>query len=213
MPGLADAEELQVDPAKAFDGGLVVKALGVQILSHPVGQVGVAGVDVHLPEQVVVHVMAVGIRVGGHQAHIFIQVKGAAEGEIEVFLPVHVDEVPVNTLHGGTCRKTKDHVGIGPQFACNDLGDQSRGGLFCRLNQNFHRANPTRKGSPGQRKRYCGTGVWGLDDLRGTRKLLDEACQSHKSNAFFLRSGRVGEERGGRPWKAIPHPGGVVSLA
>jgi hypothetical protein len=60
-------------------------ALGVEILRHAVGQVGVLFLDVDVREKVVFHVVAVGIRVFGREADVLVEVEGAGLGEVEPF--------------------------------------------------------------------------------------------------------------------------------
>ena len=79
MPGLADAEDLQVDPAAPLDGRLVAAAFLVQVAREAIGQVGVPRVHVHVAEQVVIHVVPVRVRVGREQADILVQIERAAE--------------------------------------------------------------------------------------------------------------------------------------
>ena len=62
---LADAKALQVNAAKPLNGGLVAAAFLVEVGGEAVGEVGVPRIEVHVAEQMVVHVVAVGIRVGG----------------------------------------------------------------------------------------------------------------------------------------------------
>ena len=66
-PGFADAEELQVNAAEPLDRRLVAAAFLVQVFRQAVGQVGVPRINVHMAEQVVVHVVAVGVGVRREQ--------------------------------------------------------------------------------------------------------------------------------------------------
>jgi hypothetical protein len=56
---------------------------------------GVPDVDVHVPEQVVLHVVTIRILVGGKQSDVLIEVKRAAQRKVEVLILVHANEVPV----------------------------------------------------------------------------------------------------------------------
>ena len=126
VPGLADAEELEVNAAEALDGGLVAAAFLVEVGRQAVGQVGVPRVNVHVAEQVVVHVVAVGVRVGGEQADVLVEVEGAAEGEVELLGLVQADEVAIDALHRLAGGQAEDEVRVGAEFAGDDARDQAR---------------------------------------------------------------------------------------
>ena len=79
VPGLADAEDLQVDAAAPLNGGLIAAAFLVQVGRQAVGQIGVPRVHVHVAEQVVIHVVPVRVRVRREQADILVEVERAAE--------------------------------------------------------------------------------------------------------------------------------------
>jgi hypothetical protein len=79
VPGLADAEDLQVDSAKPFNGGFVTVAFSGKVGGKAVGQVSVSWFQVHMAEQVMFHVMAVGVWIRREEADVFVEIKSAAE--------------------------------------------------------------------------------------------------------------------------------------
>ena len=111
-------------PPQPLDGGLVAAAFLVEVGGQAVGQVGVPRVNVHVAEQVVIHVVPVRVRVGGEQADILVEVERAAEGEIELLGLVQADEVAIDAFHGLAGRQAEDELRVGAQFAGDDAGDQ-----------------------------------------------------------------------------------------
>ncbi len=140
MPGLADAEDLQVDSPTPLDGGFVTAAFLVQVVREAVRQVGVPRVHIHVAEQVVIHVMPVRIRVGREQADILVQVERAAEREIELLHLVQANEVAIDAFHRLAGRQAEDEVRISAEFAGHDPRDQRRRGFLIRLYDDFHRS-------------------------------------------------------------------------
>ena len=159
-PGLADAQQLQVNAAKALDGGFIAPAFLIQVRGQAVGQVRVPRVHVHMPEQVVVHVIAVGVRVRGEQPDIFIQVEGAAEREIELLLPVQAHQVLIDALHRAAGGQAQNQVRVGAQFAGHDSRHQGGGGFFIGLYDDFHGAQGKRRRPRTSQKREMAN-EWG----------------------------------------------------
>jgi hypothetical protein len=152
VPSSADAQQLKVDPAETLDQPLVVAALGLQVAGHAVGQMGVPRVDVHMPKEMMLHVMTIGVGVRRKQADILIEVERAAEGEIQVLILVQPDEVTVDQLHGFSGGKSEDEVRVGPQFSRHHPGDQTRGGFLVGLNDDFDAADSSRFAQRRQEK-------------------------------------------------------------
>ena len=152
VPGLADAQELQVNAAEALDGGLVAAAFLVQVAREAIGQVGVPRINVHVAEQVVIHVVAVGVRVGGKQADILVEVERAAEREIKLLSLVHADEVAIDAFHRLAGRQPQNEMRVGAQLAGHNPAHQGRGRFLIRLYDDFHRggivARTDAKGHP-----------------------------------------------------------------
>jgi hypothetical protein len=100
-----------------------VPALGLEIGRKTVGQVRVSGVHVHMVEEVVIHVVAVGIRVGGKKANVFVEVERAAKGEIKMLFLMVADQVTVNAFHGLAGGEAENEVRIGAQFLFDNARD------------------------------------------------------------------------------------------
>jgi len=83
MAVLTDAEQLQVDSAVLGDQRFIADTFFRQIGGHAIGQVSSGGLNIDLPEQMVVHVIAVRIGMVCGQANVFIQIKGPASGKIQ----------------------------------------------------------------------------------------------------------------------------------
>src|SRR5438034_5100202 len=107
---------------------------------------GVAQVHVHVPEQVLVHVVAKGVRIVRVQADVFVEVESAAERKIQALFAMHPHQQTVNRLHRASGRQTQDQMRVGPQFLCDDACHQSRGGVCVRSNNHFHVAELTTNG-------------------------------------------------------------------
>jgi len=129
---------LEVNAAKPFDERFVFEALLREILREPVWQVRVPHVNVHMTEQVVIHVVAVRIRVGWKEADVFVEVEGAAQREVEVLVLVHSREVSIDALHRGAGCEAEHEMGIEPELPGDHASDQGSGCFRIRLNNNFH---------------------------------------------------------------------------
>jgi hypothetical protein len=161
MPGLADAEDLQVDAAEPFDGGLVAAAFLVQVGRQAVGQIGVPRVHVHMAEEVVIHVVAVRVRVRREQTDILVQVERAAEREIELLRLVEADEMAIDAFHRLAGRQAEDKLRVGTEFVGYDPRHQRRGSFLIRLYDDFHRGGFCHERRPKHTKKMgrCGRPV------------------------------------------------------
>ena len=81
---------------------------------------GVALVDVDFVEQMIVHIVAVGILVRAVESDVFIKVEGLAEREIQTFRLVPVRKVRVKAFHGAPGGKTEGIRRFGFDFVGND---------------------------------------------------------------------------------------------
>ena len=124
VPSFANPQQLQVNAAEALDSGFVAAAFLVQVARQPIGQVGVPRINVHVAEQMMIHVIPVGVRVGREQADIFIQVERAAQGEIKLLGLVHPHQVPIDAFHRLAGCQAQDQVRVGAQLTGNDAGHQ-----------------------------------------------------------------------------------------
>ncbi len=95
VPVAADAEDLQVDASFVGDHPLVLLAVGGEVERPAVGHVRVARVDVDVIEEVLLHEVAIAVRVGGTEAHVLVEVEGDDARKIEPFLAVHADQLGI----------------------------------------------------------------------------------------------------------------------
>ena len=107
VTGSSDAEELQVNAAKAGNGRFVASTLGVEVVRLAIRQVRIARIDIHVPKQAFVHVTPIRVRIVRCQADVFVQVKGAAQREIQAFFPMHPHQHLVNQLHRAPGRQAQ----------------------------------------------------------------------------------------------------------
>ena len=75
---LADAQELHINPSCLSYELFVVVCLRAQIGRHAIRNVRIGKVDIHPAEQVMIHVIAVGVFVLGRYADVFVQVERTA---------------------------------------------------------------------------------------------------------------------------------------
>src|SRR5436305_1757352 len=116
MAGFADAQELEVDAAKALNQAFVIPTLFIEIFGGSVWEMSVPAVDIHLTKQLTLHVVAIRVWIGRAEANVLVEIKGFAQREIEAIVLMHADQTLVNLLHGGAGGEAKNQVWIGPEF-------------------------------------------------------------------------------------------------
>ncbi len=107
-----DAQNLDVDAARLFDGAFVCRTEGFHFvrLQGAVGDVDVLRKDVHLAEEVMVHEMVVALFRLPFHGHVFVEVEGDDVAEGEPLFPVHPDQFGVELDGGGACCQSQ-HAG------------------------------------------------------------------------------------------------------
>ena len=192
MPGFADAEQLQVNAAEPLDGGFVAAAFLVQVAREAIGQVGVPRINVHVAEQVVIHVVPIRVRVGREQADILVEVERAAEREVELLGLMDADEVAIDAFHRLAGRQAENEIRVGAQLAGDDASNQGRSGLLVRLYDYFHRPNPPMM---GRKKTSRKTGSKGraqpVSRLHGCRGCGNTNPNSLRPRSAGLRPGAL----------------------
>ena len=143
----ADAEELEVDASCGADSFFVASAEFFGIGRHAIGDVDVRAIDVHMPEEVLVHERVVGLRVVGANADVFIEVEGGDVGPVEVLL----DELAVEWHGGSTGGEAEDGVGFCADGVGEEAGGHSGSRFGIGLDDNFHRI----KNKDPVRRRHC----------------------------------------------------------
>ncbi len=127
VAGLPDAEELEVDPACGPDGGLVRLGVGREGLAGhgAVGDVDVGRVEVHLPDEVLLHEPAVGVQAGRVHRPVLVEVEGDDVAEGEPLLAVHPHQLAVHPDRRGTGGQAEDGAA---RPGADDLRDAPRHG-------------------------------------------------------------------------------------
>ena len=135
---MTDSEKLKINPAALSDQTLVFFAFGFEIRGGPVGQMGIAQINVHPIEKVHVHVMSVGMRVAAAQSNIFVQIESAGRGKIQCFLAVEPDQSRIDRFHRASGGKTQHGARIRLNFSCDDACHKLDRGGNAGLNYYFH---------------------------------------------------------------------------
>ena len=110
MAVVADAEELQVGIAGGGDKLVVCGAVGLGVHIGAIGHERARLVDVHMVEEVVVHEVAVALRIVTGQTAILVEVIRTHLGEIEVARLVLGDKPFIGADRGGTRGKAEHAV-------------------------------------------------------------------------------------------------------
>jgi hypothetical protein len=138
VPGLADAQELEVDAAGFLNEGFVSAAFGFEIVRDAVWQMCFFNIDVHAPKQVLAHVFMVGMRIGRSEADVFIEVEGRASRKIKFLVRVQPRQLAIDALHRFAGSQTEHEPRVRSEVMGDDPGDERGGGCFGALNDNFH---------------------------------------------------------------------------
>ena len=138
VAGKADPQQLQIHAAGFFHHFFIAGAFGFQIGGHAVFQMRVALVDVDPVEQMEIHVIAVGVAVFRGQSHIFVQIEGFAQGEVDLACFVHVGQFVVDVFHGGAGGQTEGQVRFRFQGVGDDLRGQRFGAFRCGSDDDIH---------------------------------------------------------------------------
>jgi len=131
----ADAEELEVDAACCADFFLVAAAEFFGVRCHTVWDMDVFAIDVHMPEEVLVHERMVGLRMVGSDADVFVQIKRGDLRPIEVLL----DELFVEWHGGAASGEAKNRIGPGADEMGEEAGGHASGRFGIGLDDDFHR--------------------------------------------------------------------------
>ena len=89
---------------------------------------GVALVDVDLVEEMVVHVVAVGVLILRRQPDVLVQIEGLGQRKVDLALLVQLGEFGVDVLHGRAGGEAEAEFGLG----VDRVGDHA-GGEFLRV--------------------------------------------------------------------------------
>ena len=106
---LPDAEDLQVDAAVLLDQRVVAMTFSFEVLDHPVGQMRVVGLYVHLAKEVLVHEVVVALRIVRCHADVLVEVERRDLREIQPQTAVQRDEPPIHRQRR-TSRRQPQHT-------------------------------------------------------------------------------------------------------
>ena len=138
VPVVADAEQLKIDAARILDRFLIAEPLGDFIPGEPVRQIRVPHIDVDLAEQMLVHIVAVRIRVLRRQPDVFVEIEGVHAREIDAARLVHFGEVGVDRLHRRTGREPELEKRFLPDRVGDQFGSESDGLFRSGTDNDFH---------------------------------------------------------------------------
>ena len=139
MTGSANSEQLQIDSTKTLNQALVAATFLIQVGCQTVRQMRIPRLDVHMPEQMLIHVMTVGVWIGGKQADVFIQIKSAAKRKIELLFLVPADEMAINAFHGLASGQAQNEVRVGTEVMGDDARNKGRSSFVSGLYDYFHK--------------------------------------------------------------------------
>src|SRR5699024_7119099 len=140
VPIGADAQDLQVDPARLGDLLLVPRRGGRQVLGGTVGTVdGLLG-EVHASRDLRVDDIAVALRVVGGDADVFVEHERLRVGEGQPLPLVAGGELIVDAQRARTGRQPEDGGGLGAQQPLDRVRGQLRQPVFVG-DDYFHRVS------------------------------------------------------------------------
>ena len=125
MSGLADSQDLEIDASRLGDRALVFARVRLDLPARevPPGNVHVAGLDVDVLEEILPHEAVVAVEaLGGHRV-VLVEVEGHDLGEVESFLAMEPDQLPVDSDGGGTGREPQDGSPDGGAPLADETGD------------------------------------------------------------------------------------------
>ena len=160
----ADAEQEEVEPARALDGALVLGGVALDGLWREVAarDVDLRLRDVDVVEEVLPHEPVVALEILRRHRHVLVDVEGDDVGEVEPFLAVHPDELLIHA-DGRRAGGEPQHGGV----ASGGLGLDERAHLAGGLARELGRLVEDEDGNPlsalagGGRRAARGDGVSG----------------------------------------------------
>src|SRR5690606_22710949 len=130
VAGLADPQDLEVDPADGPDRGLVFPAVLLDLLPRDIASwnVDVLRPDVHVFEEVLPHVPAEAVDAIRVHRIVLIQIERHHVAEVEAGLAVHPDEFPIDADGRGSGCEAEDGLlarrGLRPDEGGDPLRDE-----------------------------------------------------------------------------------------
>src|SRR5450755_1075856 len=113
MSVAADAENLQIDAAGALNVVFIGGAVFFVVAGDgAVGNMNVAGIDIHMGKEVLQHEMVKAVGMLGRNSEIFIEIEGERAGEIEAFLTMQAGEFAIDAESGASGGQSEADRGI-----------------------------------------------------------------------------------------------------
>ena len=109
VPVAADPQDLQIDAARVLDHLFVALATGLEVRRPAVGHMRLGGDKVQVLEQILLHEVAVALRMVLRQADVFIQVEGGDLGKVEPFFAMQANQFPIHA-QGRSARGKSQHA-------------------------------------------------------------------------------------------------------
>ena len=128
VPGLPDAQDLEVDATDLRDRPLVLRSVRFHLGSRdvPARDVHPLGIDVHVLEQVLPHEPVVAVEaLRGHRV-VLVQVEGDHLGEIEALVAMEADQLAVDPHRSRSGGQTQDGRAALGAAGADDLGHAAR---------------------------------------------------------------------------------------
>ena len=125
VPRLADAEQLEVDPARRVNGLLIRVARFRDALAwgHALGDVHVLLRDVHVREEVLPHVAVIAVGTVGRHRVVLVEIERDDAREIDVPRLVAADQLFIDAQRSTARGEAEHRAPLGARLPLNDLDD------------------------------------------------------------------------------------------
>ncbi len=125
VAGLANAKQLEIDPARSADCRFIGLALGVHALARKIapGDVNLRRRNVHLREEVLPHEAVVGVDAVRCHRVVLVQIERHHVLERQALIAVKPDQFPIDPDRGGTGREPQHRGAALPVPVDDQLGD------------------------------------------------------------------------------------------
>ena len=118
----ADAQQLEVRPAKGLNNPVVPGALPRGVGVGAIGDVQVLRLYIDVVEEILAHEVGVALVVIGGKAHILVQVQGGAGGKVQRPRLVPLDELFISADGAGAGSQAQDGIRLLEHLSRNEAG-------------------------------------------------------------------------------------------
>jgi hypothetical protein len=125
MPGLADAQQLKIDPAGGADCDFICRAcIGDAFpCRRAVGDMDVFLSDVYVRKKILPHVPAVAVRAIGRHGVVLVEIERDDTRKIDLARLMTADQLFVHAQRGAAGREAEDCATFGLGLALNHVDD------------------------------------------------------------------------------------------